>query len=173
MNTLDKFTDIRNFVFDVDGVMTDGIVHVLDDGALLRQMHVRDAYALRRAVETGYRVVVISAGKSEGVRLRLQELGITEIHLNVRDKLPVLMDLIRQHGLDPGETLYMGDDLPDFPPMAYVHFPVCPADAVREIFEISQYISPFKGGEGCVRDVIEKVLTLHGNWFEGRVGATP
>jgi 3-deoxy-D-manno-octulosonate 8-phosphate phosphatase (KDO 8-P phosphatase) len=165
MNTLEKFSDIRTFIFDVDGVMTDGLVHVLDDGSLLRNMHVRDAYAIRRAVETGYRLIVITAGKSMGVRLRLEELGIREIYSDVRDKLAVLTDLAVHHGLDLGETLYMGDDLPDYQAMCKVHFPVCPADSVREIIGISQYVSPYRGGEGCVREVIEKVLTLHGLWF--------
>ena len=165
MNTLEKFQDIRNFVFDVDGVMTNGLVHVSEDGSLLRQMHVRDAYAIRRAVRLGYRVVVITAGKSVGVRQRLADLGIGEIFDNVQDKLSVMRELERDHGLDTGATLYMGDDLPDYEAMKMVHFPVCPCDAVREILEIGQYVSPYRGGEGCVRDVIEKVLTLHDNWF--------
>ncbi len=170
MNTLEKFHDIRTFIFDVDGVMTDGLVHVLDDGSLLRNMHVRDAYAIRRAVEKGYRIIVITAGKSMGVRLRLEELGIREIYADIRDKLAVLTDLVVHHGLDLGESLYMGDDLPDYQAMCKVHFPVCPADAVREIIGISQYVSPYRGGGGCVREVIEKVLTLHGHWFSPKAG---
>lgn len=166
MNSLEKFQDIRSFLFDVDGVMTDGTVQVLDDGKLLRQMHVRDAYALRRAVSQGYRVVVITAGKSEGVRLRLADLGIREIYSDAQDKLAILTELVREKGLDLGFTLYMGDDVIDYEAMRRVHFPVCPADAVREVLEISQYVSPYPGGKGCVRDVIEKTLTLHGKWFK-------
>lgn len=164
MNSLEKFRDIRSFIFDVDGVMTDGQVHVLENGELLRRLNVRDAYAIRRAIAAGYRVIVITAGKSEGVRKRLEELGIKELFMAAYDKLDVLQDLTLIYDLDLGTTLYMGDDLPDYDPMRRVHFPVCPADAVREVIEISQYVSPLNGGQGCVRDVIEKTMRMQEVW---------
>ena len=164
MNILELFQPIRTFVFDMDGVLTDGGVWVLEDGEQVRRMHTRDGYALQLAVRQGYRVVVISGGNSAAARLRLTKLGITEVHMSIDDKLAVLQQYMTGHGLDPQTVLYMGDDIPDYRPMEAVGLPCCPADAATEILRVSRYISPVRGGEGCVRDVIEKVLKLNDHW---------
>lgn len=164
MNILELFQPIRTFVFDMDGVLTDGGVLVLEDGEQVRKMHTRDGYALQLAVKQGYRVAVISGGSSAAARLRLTKLGITDVHMSIDDKLGVLRDYIQTHDLDPQTVLYMGDDMPDLHPMEAVGLPCCPADACTEILHVSKYISPVKGGEGCVRDVIEKVLKLNDHW---------
>jgi len=164
MSVLEKFKSIRTFVFDVDGVMTDGSVHVFETGEQVRRMSTRDGYSLQLAIKNGYRVVVISGGLSEGVRQRLLFLGIRDIFLDIHDKVAVLRQYARDHGLDEKDMLYMGDDIPDYHPMQFVGLACAPADAAPEIRHIAAYISSFNGGQGCVRDVIEKVLKLNGHW---------
>jgi 3-deoxy-D-manno-octulosonate 8-phosphate phosphatase (KDO 8-P phosphatase) len=163
-NILELFQPIKAFVFDVDGVLTDGGVWVLEDGQQVRKMSTRDGYALQLAVKKGYSVCVISGGNSPAVRLRLHKLGIDEVHMGIDEKLSVLQQYMASRKLDPQTVLYMGDDIPDFPPMQAVGLPCCPADAATEILRTCRYISPVKGGEGCARDVIEKVLKLNDHW---------
>jgi len=164
MSVLEKFKSIRTFVFDVDGVMTDGSVLVYETGEQVRRMNTRDGYSLQLAVKKGYRVVVISGGSSEGVRHRLEYLGIRDIYLKVHDKVAVLQEYAQQLGLEAKDMLYMGDDIPDYEAMQHVGLACAPADAAPEIRHIAAYISSFNGGQGCVRDVIEKVLKLNGHW---------
>lgn len=156
--------DITTFVFDVDGVLTDGKVHIQNDGQLLRQMHIRDGFAMKAAVETGYHVCIISGGSNEGVRIRLRNLGITDIYLAVPDKVETLVEYCDVYSINPKQILYMGDDIPDFHVMQKVGLPSCPADAVPEIKSIATYISQIKGGQGAVRDVIEQVMKVQGKW---------
>jgi len=164
MSILEKFKSIRTFVFDVDGVMTDGSVQVFDTGEQLRTMNTKDGYCLQLAIKKGYRILVISGGASEGVRLRLQKLGIRDVFLKVENKQEKLLEYAREHGLEEKDMLYMGDDIPDYQVMKQVGLACAPADAAPEIRHIAAYISSFPGGHGCVRDVIEKVLKLNGHW---------
>src|SRR5882757_1769706 len=164
MSVLEKFKSIKTFVFDVDGVMTDGSVQVWETGEQLRTMNTKDGYSLQLAVRKGYRVLVISGGQSEGVRLRLLGLGIQDVFLKVKDKKEKLLGYMQQHGLEEKDILYMGDDIPDYAVMKLVGLACAPADAAPEIRHIAAYISSFNGGHGCVRDVIEKVLKLNGHW---------
>lgn len=164
MNILAKFKPIKTFVFDVDGVLTDGSLLVLDDGQMARKMNIKDGYALQLAVKKGYHVVVISGGTSTAVKQRLDKLGVTENFLSVENKKAKLLEYTEQHGLKLDEVLFMGDDIPDHSAMQLTGLPCCPADAATEIKQISEYISPFNGGMGCARDVIEKVLKLNGHW---------
>ncbi len=166
MNHLEKFSDIRTFIFDVDGVLTNNEVLITEDGQLLRTMNVRDGYAIKHAIEQDYRVCIISGGRSEGVRKRLEALGVTDIYLNAQEKMEAYEAYVAENELDEGEILYMGDDLPDYPVMRRVGLPACPKDAAYELIEIAQYVSPLAGGYGCVRDVIQKVMLLHGVWQE-------
>ena len=165
MNNLELFGEIDTLIFDVDGVLTDSFVHVQEDGKLLRRMNIRDGYALKRAAASeDLRVIIITGGKSEGVRIRLQNLGIEEVHIGVGDKMEVYTTLVDRFELDEGRILYMGDDLPDYDVMRRVGLPCCPADAVPEVKSVAMYVSPQVGGHGCARDVIEKVLKLRGDW---------
>ncbi|HXB93477.1 MAG TPA: HAD hydrolase family protein [Puia sp.] len=164
MSILEKFKSIRTFVFDVDGVMTDGSVLVFGTGEQVRRMSTRDGYSLQLAIKKGYRVLVISGGASEGVRERLEYLGISDIFLNVKDKREMLRQYALEHDLEEKDILYMGDDIPDYAIMKHVGLACAPADAAPEIRHIAAYISSFGGGQGCVRDVIEKVLKLNGQW---------
>lgn len=164
MNQLDVFRDISSFVFDVDGVLTNCSVLIMENGQLLRTMNVRDGFAMKMAVRHGYNVAIITAGRSTGVETRLQALGIQHVILGREDKAVAFDELVAHSGIDPEKTLYMGDDLPDLGVLRKVGLPACPADAIPEIKAVSHYISPLAGGAGCVRDVIEKVMRLQGQW---------
>lgn len=156
--------NIDTFIFDVDGVLTNGIVTIMPDGELVRQMNIKDGYALKTAVDKGYRVCIISGGTNEGVRTRLKNLGITDIYLGAHNKTEQYNELLDMYHLQPENVLYMGDDIPDYPVMKLVGMPCCPNDAAPEIKEVSKYISNIKGGEGCVRDVLEQVMRVQGKW---------
>jgi 3-deoxy-D-manno-octulosonate 8-phosphate phosphatase (KDO 8-P phosphatase) len=161
---LSEFAKIRTFVFDVDGVLTDGTLLLLPDGEMARTMNIKDGYALQLAVKQGYSVVIISGGVSELVKKRLQKLGIQHVFMGVQDKKSVLLEFLKTQNLSAETSLFMGDDMPDIAAMERCGLPCCPADACAEVKNISRYISPVKGGYGCGRDVIEKVLKLHGKW---------
>ena len=164
MNLLAAFKPIKLFVLDVDGVLTDGNLLILNDGQMARRMNIKDGYALQLAVKMGYRILVISGGESEAVKNRLVKLGITEVFMNALNKSNILVEYVNRHQLQWAEVLYMGDDIPDLHAMKLAGLACCPSDSVPEIKVISQYISSLKGGEGCVRDVIEKVLKLNDHW---------
>ncbi len=167
MNLLEVFARIRCFVFDVDGVLTDGSLLVLEGGQMARRMNIRDGYALQLAIKKGYDVVIISGGISEPVRERLEKLGVTEIFMNIKDKKTCLADFVLQKELSWENVLFMGDDIPDYLPMTMVGLPCCPADAAPEIKSICRYVANTIGGSGCAREVIEKVLKLNGDWEIG------
>lgn len=156
---------ITTFIFDVDGVLTDGKVMVTTSGELLRTMHTKDGYAIKTALKTGFQVCIITGGTNQGVKARLQNLGIKDIFLRSDDKVAVLNDYLQANDLKLENVLYMGDDIPDYKVMKTVGLPCCPQDAVTEIKDISKYISHKKGGEGCVRDVIEQVLKVQDKWY--------
>ncbi|SCX91605.1 KdsC family phosphatase [Flavobacterium caeni] len=157
---------ITTFIFDVDGVLTDSSVHVTPTGDMLRVMNIRDGFAMKAAVESGYHVCIISGGSNEGVRIRLRNLGITDIHLAAPDKVETFKEYTELYGIDPENVLYMGDDIPDYHVMKLVGLPACPQDASPEIKGISKYISHKNGGRGAVRDAIEQVMKLQGKWME-------
>ncbi len=155
---------ITTFIFDVDGVLTDGTISLTTSGEMLRTMHTKDGFALKTALLSGYKVCVISGGSNEGVRERLRGLGITDIYLGAHNKIEQLNHYFDLHGIKAENVLYMGDDIPDYPVMKLVGLPTCPQDAVPEIKAISKYVSHKSGGKGCVRDVIEQVLKVQGKW---------
>lgn len=161
---LKGFKQITCFAFDVDGVLTDGMVLLLDDGQQARRMSIRDGYALQLAIKKGYKVLVISGAYSEAVQIRLNKLGIQDVFMKVENKELLLSEYVKSNGLKKQQVLFMGDDIPDYAVMKSVGLACCPADAAPEIKHISQYISASKGGKGCVRDVIEKVLKLNEHW---------
>lgn len=155
---------ITTFILDVDGVLTDGTVHVSPTGEMLREMNIRDGFAMKAALESGYKVCIISGGSNEGVRIRLRNLGITDIYLASPDKVETFKEYCDIYGIQPSQVLYMGDDIPDYHVMQKVGLPTCPQDASPEIKAISNYISHKNGGKGAVRDVIEQVMKVQGKW---------
>jgi len=165
MNYKELLKSITTFVLDYDGVMTDGRVILLEEGEPLRTANVRDGYALQLAIKKGYRVAVISGGKSKSVVNRMNALKIHDVFLGSDKKEQVLKNYMEEHGLSKENVIYMGDDIPDYHAMHMAGVASCPADASEEIKAISHYISAYKGGEGCVRDIIEQVLKVQGNWM--------
>ena len=156
--------DITTFIFDVDGVLTDGTITVTTDGEMLRTMNIKDGFALKTAIDAGFNLCIISGGSNEGVRKRLSGLGIKDIFLGAHNKIEQLDSYLEQHNISKSQVLYMGDDIPDYPVMKLVGLPCCPQDAVPEIKAISKYISHKNGGKGAVRDVIEQVLKVQDKW---------
>ncbi len=163
INYKEKLNHITSFVFDVDGVMTDGSL-ILFNNQMIRSMNTKDGFVLQFAVKKGYKIAVITGGKDESVVSRLKYLGITDAYLDSRNKWHDLEDFLYKYGLKPQEVLYMGDDLPDYDVMTKVGVGAAPKDACPEILSIADYISPIEGGKGCVRDVIEQVLRVRGDW---------
>jgi 3-deoxy-D-manno-octulosonate 8-phosphate phosphatase (KDO 8-P phosphatase) len=173
MNVLEKFLPVDTLVFDMDGVLTDGTLLVMPDGEWVRKMNIKDGYVLQLAVKTGYKVIVITGSSSTPVEKRLNKLGITMVYQRVGDKLLLLKQVMEEHQLIPEQVMFMGDDIPDQAIMQYCGLSCCPADAARDILATADYISPLNGGEGCVRDVIEKLMRVQGKWqHQGDVSST-
>lgn len=164
MSALSQFKIVKHFIFDIDGVLTDGSLIVSADGTLLRTMNIKDGYAMQLAIKKGYSISIISGAKGDGLLKRLNGLGIEDVHLGISDKLEILRDVEHNNSLELSKTLYMGDDMPDVEVMKKVGLPCCPSDACIEVKTIALYISSSAGGKGCVRDVIEKVLKLNNDW---------
>lgn len=164
MNTPELFKKINTFIFDIDGVLTDGTILVLENGLQARRMNIKDGFSLQMAVKKGYRVMIVSGGNSPQVANRLENLGVHDVNMAILDKKSFVANYIAKNNLVKEQVLFMGDDLPDLVVMPIVGLPCCPADAVNEIKEAALYVSPLKGGDACVRDVIEKVLKLNGHW---------
>ncbi len=158
--------DINTFVFDVDGVFTDGSLLITTQGEMLRKMSVKDGYALKTALQKKYNVCIITGGTNEGVKNRLEGLGVTAINMGAHHKIEPLKEYMDANAIAAKNVLYMGDDLPDIPPMKQVALPCCPQDAVPEVKAVSKYVSHINGGSGCVRDVIEQVLKVRGDWYD-------
>ncbi len=165
-NYLNKLHHIKCFIFDVDGVLTDGKVLALESGEQARIFLVKDGYGIERALLAGYIVAIISGGNQIGVQKRLEFLKIKHIYLGVKNKIDVFNKLCNEYKIKPEEVLYVGDDLPDYEVMKLVGLPCCPNDATQEIKNISLVVSDKNGGEGCVRDVIEKVMKVQGTWMK-------
>ena len=160
----DKLRQIKHFILDVDGVLTNNWVLLTEEGDQLRQMNIRDGYAIKKALAKGYTITVITGGSSDGVRKRLSKLGVANIHSGIDKKHELFEQLNIKNEWSVDEILYMGDDIPDMDVMRKVGVAACPSDAVSEVQSICDYISPLNGGMGCVRDIIEKVLTLNDDW---------
>lgn len=165
-NYKEKLSGITTFVFDYDGVFTDGIVYISESGEQMRTANARDGYALQLAARLGYRICVITGAYSNGIVERFKNLGITDIYLGANDKLQVFKDFCLKYSLDSKEVIAMGDDIPDLPVIREAWVSCCPADAVWEIRSVVDYVSIFPGGRGCVRDIIEQVLRLQGRWMQ-------
>lgn len=158
------FRQINTFIFDVDGVFTNGEVLITEEGEHLRVMSTRDGQALRFAIQAGYNTAVITKGFSAGVRKRFEFLGVPHIYDRLDEKTAAYDDYVQKMQLSKEQILYMGDDIPDLPLYEKAGISACPADGATENLQRAMYISPFAGGKGCVRDIIEKVMRLQGTW---------
>jgi len=164
-NYKELLKNITTFIFDYDGVITDGGIITTNDGEPLRISNVKDGYALQLAKKKGYRIAVISGARSASMAHRLNALQITDVFLGVARKREVYQQYVESNNLSNSEVLFMGDDIPDYEVMQIAGVSACPADAAEEIRLVASYISHFPGGKGCVRDVIEQVLKVQGNWM--------
>ena len=163
-NFKERLNHIKTFLFDVDGVLTNGSVLIMENGEVVRNMNSKDAYALQLAVKKGYRIAIITGGNSQAVKKALQGLGIEDVFLAQSDKLQCYKDYINEHDLKEEEIVFMGDDLPDYEVMKRVGIAACPNNAAHEIKQISIYISNRNGGEACARDIVEQVMRCQGTW---------
>ena len=164
-NYKENLKHINTFIFDYDGVMTDGSVMTTTEGETFRISNVKDGYALQLARKKGYKVAIISGATSESMNHRLKALQITDVFLGVEKKQITFREYLKVNNLQPEQVLYMGDDIPDYEVMLEAGISACPADAAEEIKSVAKYISHFNGGKGCVRDVIEQVLKVQGKWM--------
>jgi 3-deoxy-D-manno-octulosonate 8-phosphate phosphatase (KDO 8-P phosphatase) len=162
---LDRLGQIELLVLDVDGVLTNAHILITEEGQQLRSMNVKDGFAIKYAISKGLKIVVISGGKSEGVRKRMETLGVHEVHLGVEDKLPILKKVVEQAGFDLEKTAYLGDDVPDLPALNAVGLSACPADAEDEVITQCDYVCRKNGGEGCVRELIRLILANRDQWI--------
>ena len=165
-NYKEDLVNIKAFIFDLDGVLSLQTITLNSFGVPNRTVNLRDGYALQLAVKKGYKVAVITGSNCKEYSKRLKLLGVTDIYLNSRSKIDHFNSFLKKYKLINSEVLYMGDDIPDFEVMKMAGVPVCPADADSEIKQISLFISDKKGGEGCVRDIIEQTLKVQGKWFD-------
>lgn len=165
MNYKSKLHDIKAFVFDFDGVMSDGSVWMYADRQTVRCGNIKDGYALQYAVKKGYIIALISGATSASIDNRMESLGVKQVYTGCANKLTTYRQFLESNGLEERQVLCMGDDIPDFEIMSHCGVAACPSDAAIEIKEIADYISPFAGGRGCVRDVIEQTLRLQDQWF--------
>ena len=163
-NFKEKLARVEAFIFDVDGVLTDGRIIPLADGDFIRCYYAKDGYAVAYAIKHGYKVCVITGGYGRTLQLRMERLGVKHLYINCMDKIAALHEFSELAGVDLRNAIYMGDDIPDLECMREVGIPVCPADAAPEIIEASCYVSQFEGGKGCARDIIEQVLRAKNDW---------
>lgn len=155
---------IRAIIFDVDGVLSAETIPLHPNGEPMRTVNIKDGYAIQLAMKLGLRIVILTGGTTESVRMRYDRLGVQDIYMGCAVKVKTYEEFLEKYGLHADEVMYMGDDVPDYEIMQLVGCPVCPADACPDIKEISLYVSDKKGGYGCGRDVIEQVLRAQGKW---------
>jgi len=161
-----ELLNVKGFVFDVDGVFTDGKILITENGKQIRAMNVKDGYAVNFARKKNYPIGIITGGTCESIKHRFNSLGVYDVYIASHNKMVDFHDFLHKYHLEPQDILYMGDDLPDYNVMKTCGLPTCPADASAEIKEISHHISHQKGGNGCIRDVIEQVLKAQGKWLD-------
>ena len=161
---LANFKKITCFVFDVDGVLTNGNLLVMPNGLMARTMNIKDGYAIQLAIKKGYKVWIISGGNSDEVKERLEKLGVVQVFMKVADKKVLLEELSILHATPLDQILYMGDDMPDYEAMQIVGIAACPNDAAIDIKTIATYKAITKGGEGCAREENKKTLKLNDHW---------
>ena len=169
-NFKEDIARVEAFVFDVDGVMTDGGIIPTPDGDFIRRYYAKDGYAMACAIREGYKICIISGGRGPMLENRLKMLGVTRMYLDCMDKVAAIEEFLADYNLDRENVIYMGDDIPDLECMRVVGIPVCPADAAMEVVEASRYVSEYDGGRGAVRDIVEQVLRVQGKWAKNLKG---
>lgn len=170
MSAIDyELSNIKGIAFDVDGVLSTSTIPLSESGEPLRLVSTKDGYAIQLAVKSGFKLAIITGGKTIGVRRRFEGLGIKDVFMGSAQKLPVLKQWMASEGLKPDEVIFVGDDIPDIPAMLYVGLPCCPADAAPEVKTVSRYICRHEGGYGVGRDILEQVMKAHGKWMSDNI----
>lgn len=159
---------IRAIAFDVDGVLSNHTITLHPAGEPMRTVNTKDGYAIQYAVKSGLNISIITGARTESIKIRYSKLGVKDIYIAAEVKMEIFEDWITKHNLKEDEIIYMGDDIPDYEVMKRVGCPCCPADAAPEIKEISRYVSTYKGGDGCARDIIEQVMKAQGIWMKDK-----
>lgn len=172
MSYKSNLKNIKAFVFDVDGVFTDGSVYLMPDASMCRTMNVLDGYAVVKARKYNYPICVITGGDDPMVRNRINYLGITDYYAKIGNKLQKFEEFKAKYNLQNEEILTMGDDIPDMEMMKISGISACPENSVAEIKLMSDYVSPIQGGKGAVRDVIEQVMKVQGKWLDDDTRST-
>lgn len=160
---LNKITTI---IFDVDGVLSTSTIPMSAEGNPMRSVNIKDGYAIQLAVKHGLRLAIITGGKDDAIMGRYSKLGMSDIFMGCGIKIEVLRKYMAEHNLTREEIIYVGDDIPDYEVMHEVGCPCCPKDACSDIRDISAYISPYDGGRGCARDILEQVMRAQGLWLK-------
>lgn len=158
-----KLENITTFIFDIDGVFTDGSFSVIN-GEYIRTFHTKDTFAVRKLAALGYSIFIISRTRNKDLQAVFEDFGCKEVVLASVNKWTDFERLQEKYQLNTQECLYMGDDYPDLKILKNVGLSSCPADAAVEIRKICDYQSPYLGGKGAVRDVIEQFLRVKNQW---------
>jgi 3-deoxy-D-manno-octulosonate 8-phosphate phosphatase (KDO 8-P phosphatase) len=149
---------IRLLLLDVDGVMTDGGLYYSGKGEQIKKFNVKDGYGIVKLRRFGIPVGIITGRVSAIIERRAKELGITELHQNLHDKLGAYQSIKKKFRLHDYEIAYIGDDEPDLPVLERVGFSAAPADAVSSVLKIVDYACKCRGGQGAVREVIDMIV---------------
>lgn len=156
--------DINFLIVDVDGVLTDGSIFCSDKGEEIKVFHVKDGSGIAFWHRAGKKTAIISGRKSKAVEHRARELGIEEVYQNAHKKLEVYEKILKKHGLKDEQVCYIGDDLIDIPVLKRVGFAVAVADSPPEVLQRVDYVTRARGGQGAVREVVEKILRFQNEW---------
>jgi 3-deoxy-D-manno-octulosonate 8-phosphate phosphatase (KDO 8-P phosphatase) len=159
-----RASQVRLILMDVDGVLTDGRIHVSDQGIESRAFDARDGLGIKLGQKAGLTFGIISGRESSLVEKRSRELGIDEIHQRIHDKLGRAREIQERLSIEADAVCYVGDDLIDLPLMRAVGFAAAPADAMAEVRAVAHLVTGKNGGRGAVREVIDRVLQASGRW---------
>lgn len=165
MHLLERLLNIKLMVFDLDGVLTNGKIQLIGEGDWVRQMDIKDGYAIQLAIKSGMNIAVVSGSHSKQVELRLKKLGVEIFVQGAVRKSQHVVQLMKQFGLKQDNVLYMGDDVPDLDAFQVSGIKVCPSDAATELKASADIITLRNGGDSCVREIIEKVMRTQGKWI--------
>jgi 3-deoxy-D-manno-octulosonate 8-phosphate phosphatase (KDO 8-P phosphatase) len=156
--THNRLAELRLVAFDVDGVFTDGRFCLSDDGVESKAFNTQDGFGIRRLVDAGFEVAVISGRRSAATARRMTELGVTHVILGTADKVAAFDELTASLGIDAIECAYAGDDIPDLSLLGKVGYSIAVANAVEEVRNFCDYTTMAAGGHGAVREICDLIL---------------
>lgn len=159
-----KAQKIKLLILDVDGVLTNNYLTYSDDGQEHKAFYTRDGHGMVLLQKSQVDIGIITGRKSQLVTHRMRDLKVKHVYQGVPDKLPTFLKLVADLGLDLEQIAYVGDDIIDLPILKRVGFSITPADGDAEVKSRVDYISPYNGGQGCVREVCEIIMRSQGSW---------